>query len=77
MKNLKIAIGADPLGLDLKEHIKEYLVKSTSKGLAARVGIIAGVKSISDQRKIEKYLDEHPNSKLSRKEILKAIHAGE
>lgn len=56
---------------------QEYLIKSTAKGLAARVGIIAGVKSISDQRKIEKYLDEHPNSKLSRKEILKAIHAGE
>ena len=34
----------------------------------------AGVgKNVSDSKKIDKYLDEHPNSKLSRKEILKLV----
>ena len=38
------------------------------------VAAAAGVgKNVSDSKKIDKYLDEHPNSKLSRKEILKLV----
>ena len=41
---------------------------------AAEVAAAVGVgKSISDSKKIDKYLAEHPNSKLSRKEILKLV----
>ena len=41
---------------------------------AAEVAAAVGVgKSISDSKKIDRYLAEHPNSKLSRKEILKLV----
>lgn len=42
---------------------------------AAEVAAAVGVgKSISDSKKIDKYLAEHPNSKLSRKEILELVN---
>ena len=42
---------------------------------AVEVAAAVGVgKSISDSKKIDKYLAEHPNSKLSRKEILELVN---
>ena len=42
---------------------------------AAEVAAAVGVgKSISDSKKIDKYLAEHPNSELSRKEILELVN---
>lgn len=52
------------LGLTAKNYGKQ------SVEVAAAVGV---GKSISDSKKIDKYLAEHPNSKLSRKEILKLV----
>lgn len=52
---------------------KEYIAKYAAKKLGAYAGIYAGSKAISDQMAIKKYLNEHPDSKLSGKEILKAV----
>lgn len=49
---------------------KEYIAKNAAKRLGVYAGIIGGVKAASDQAAVKQYLDKHPNSKLSRKEIL-------
>ena len=58
----------------IDNNVKKYSVNLLSKGLgktAVKYAAVIGVgKTISDRKKIEKYLDEHPNSKLSGKEIL-------
>ena len=62
-------------------EIDNNVVKYTSTLLAKQfgkeaVGIAAAIgvgKNISDSQKINRYLDEHPNSKLSKKEILEAV----
>lgn len=62
-------------------EIDNNLIKYSSGLLAKNLGkqtveVAAAVgvgKSISDSKKIDKYLAEHPNSKLSRKEILKLV----
>lgn len=45
--------------------------KNFGKTTVRNASIIVAAKSVSDRKAIEKYLDEHPNSKLSDKEILK------
>lgn len=62
-------------------EIDNNVVKYTSNLLAKQfgkeaVGIAAAIgvgKNVSDSQKINRYLDEHPNSKLSKKEILEAV----
>lgn len=56
-----------------KEFMAKQATKVFTKAWARNVAIIAGVKNVSDRRKIEKYLDEHPNSELSGKEILEIV----
>lgn len=66
LSDTEIDNNARKYGLGL---IAKTLGKQTL-GVAAGVGV---AKNISDSQKIEMYLDEHPNSKLSRKEILEAV----
>ena len=46
------------------------LAKRLAKKIAIGAGGIAGINAITDQVAVEKYLKEHPKSKLSRQEIL-------
>ena len=46
------------------------LAKLLAKKIAIGAGGIAGINAITDQVVVEKYLKEHPKSKLSRQEIL-------
>lgn len=55
------------------DYMALFLAKQGAKTLGMYAGIFAGAKTVSDQMVIKKYLDEHPNSKLSGKEILKAV----
>ena len=58
---------------NLKKYSSDLLAKKFGKQVVV-VAAAAGVgKNVSDSKKIDKYLDEHPNSKLSRKEILKLV----
>ena len=50
---------------------KNYVAKNLAKEFAAGAGVRAASTTIKNKRIIEKYLDEHPNTKLSEKEILK------
>lgn len=59
---------------EIDENIIKYslenLTKQSLKEIGAYAGGYAGIKTIADQAIIKNYLDKHPNSKLSRKEIL-------
>lgn len=71
-------IGANRIGeSDIERNAVNYALgfyaKQTAKKVAA-IGAGAGVyKMASDQQVIEQYLDEHPNSKLTKKEILERM----
>ena len=56
-----------------KKYTYELLAKAAGKTIAEYTAGYAVVKSISDEQKIQNYLKEHPNSELSKKEILKAV----
>lgn len=55
------------------KYTKGFLAKNALKEVGIYAGLFAGAKVSSDQEVVKKYLDEHPNSELSRKEILKAV----
>lgn len=65
------------LPANAEKFVKEYLAKNTAKTLGLYAGLyageVAGLKAVSDQVVIRQYLNEHPDSKLSGKEILKAV----
>lgn len=50
------------------------LAKRFGKQAATSAAAVGVGKSISDSKKIDKYLAEHPNSELSRKEILELVN---
>lgn len=56
---------------NLTKYFFGMLSKNFGKTTVRNASIIVAAKSVSDRKAIEKYLDEHPNSKLSDKEILK------
>ena len=56
-------------GNDVK-YVYGLLAKRLAKKIAIGAGGIAGINAITDQVVVEKYLKEHPKSKLSRQEIL-------
>ena len=53
-----------------------YLAKNQGKSIAKIAGVVVSANVISDQIAINRYIDEHPNTKLSRKEILKRVQEG-
>lgn len=56
-----------------KKYTISLLTKNAGKELAGYGAGIAAMKSISNRKAIEKYLEEHPNTKLSSKEILTLV----
>lgn len=55
---------------------KNFMAKNQAKALAELAGMIAAGVTVSDQMTVKRYLRKHPNSNLSRKEILKAAKEG-
>lgn len=58
---------------NVKKYTNEIIVKSIGKTYAQYGAAYAVAKTVSDDLKVQEYLNEHPNSKLSKKEILKMI----
>lgn len=58
------------------KYAKEIVLKQMGKTTAKYAGLGLGIRTISNQIAIKDYLDEHPNSKLSRKEILELVNEG-
>ena len=52
------------------KYVYGLLAKRLAKKIAIGAGGIAGINAITDQVVVERYLKEHPKSKLSRQEIL-------
>ena len=55
---------------NVAKYASGFVLKQGAKKIAKITGLVAGAKAISDQAAVEKYLKEHPKSKLSRQEIL-------
>ena len=53
-----------------------YIAKNQGKSIAKVVGAVAGVKALNDQSSVNQYIKAHPNTKLSRQEILKRVEEG-
>lgn len=53
-----------------------YLAKNQGKSIAKLVGAVAGIKALDDQSAVKQYIKAHPNTRLSRKEILKRVEEG-
>lgn len=56
---------------NVKKYTKELIAKSLAKTAAQYTAGVAVVQSISNEQKVRDYLKKHPNSALSREEILK------
>lgn len=53
-----------------------YLAKNQGKSIAKLVGAVAGIKALDDQSSVKQYIKAHPNTKLSREEILERVKEG-
>lgn len=53
-----------------------YLAKNQGKSIAKIVGAVAGIKALDDQSSVKQYIKAHPNTKLSREEILERVKEG-
>ena len=61
---------------NVQKFASDYLIKNQGKSIAKLVGAVAGTKAIIDQSSVEQYIKAHPNTKLSRQEILKRVEEG-
>ena len=61
---------------NVQKFTSDYLIKNQGKSIAKLVGAVAGTKAIIDQSSVEQYIKAHPNTKLSRQEILKRVEEG-
>ena len=59
---------------NVQKYAKEILAKYAGKTVAEYAAGYAVVKTISDEQQIREYLKEHPDSELSKKEILKTVN---
>lgn len=55
---------------NVAKYVSGFVLKQGAKRIAIGAGGIAGINTITDQVVVEKYLKEHPKTKLSRQEIL-------
>lgn len=66
--------------VEIESNAVNYGLKLIAKQSAKKYGTLAGAavvgSKVSDQMAIERYLDEHPNSKLSDREILDIVRYG-
>lgn len=53
-----------------------YIAKNQGKSIAKLAGAVAGVKAVKDQSSVKQYIKAHPNTKLSRQEILERVKEG-
>lgn len=53
-----------------------YLAKNQGKSIAKAASAVAGIKAIIDQSSVKQYIKAHPNTKLSRQEILERVEEG-
>ena len=53
-----------------------YIAKNQGKSIAKLAGAVAGVKAVKDQSSVKQYIKAHPNTKLSRQEILERVEEG-
>ena len=64
--------------VEIDENVRKYAIESMAKNAGKIAAEYAAgftiAKSISDEKTIRDYLDKHPNSELSRKEILDTIN---
>ena len=56
-----------------KKFVIGYLAKNQGKTIAKVAGVLAGAVAIDKQTAVNQYIKEHPNTKLSREEILKLV----
>lgn len=56
------------------KYLTEYSLKQAGKQVAVYGASMAVGKTVSDDVKIKRYLNEHPNSEMSREEILKTVN---
>ena len=61
---------------NVQKFMSDYSIKNLGKSIAKASGVVAASKAIIDQSSIDQYIKEHPNTRLSRKEILKRIEEG-
>jgi len=73
-KDVVEKIGSTKLSdVEIDKNQQKYTYELLAKAAGKTIAEYAVVKSISDEQKIRDYLKEHPNSELSKKEILKAV----
>lgn len=64
--------------VEIDENVRKYaielMIKNAGKTAAEYAAGFTIAKSISDEKMIRDYLDKHPNSELSRKEILDTLN---
>ena len=60
----------DEIAKGSSKLVKTVVAKSLAKPVATITAAVVTKKTISDNQRVNDYLEEHPNSKLSRKEIL-------
>lgn len=53
-----------------------YLAKNQGKSIAKVAGAVAGAVALGNQADVNQYIKEHPNTKLSRQEILERVREG-
>lgn len=53
-----------------------YLAKNQGKSIAKVAGAVAGLVALGNQADVNQYIKEHPNTKLSRQEILERVREG-
>ena len=53
-----------------------YIAKNQGKSITKLVGAGAGVKAVYDQSSVKQYIKAHPNTNLSRQEILERVKEG-
>ena len=61
---------------NVQKFTSDYSIKNLGKSIAKASGVAAASKAIIDQSSIDQYIKEHPNTRLSRKEILKRVKEG-
>ena len=61
---------------NVQKFMSDHSIKNLAKSIAKASGVAAASKAIIDQSSIDQYIKEHPNTRLSRKEILKRVKEG-
>ena len=58
---------------NVAKYVSGFLAKNLGKKVAVSGAVYGATKAVSNRKAVERYLDKHPNSKLSNKEILRIV----